>query len=138
MSFRRTLIALLLAVTWCSAALHSDLEAVGLMLDHAHHHVETDHEHADHDHGATSLPVGSDSHDPVWASHILKDSLAAMATPVLLAALCVLAVWIIGRHLLALTRAPESVPRRRPPDQSTVWQFVWRCAPDSAAPPALS
>jgi hypothetical protein len=138
MSFRRALIALLLAVTWCSAALHSDLEAVGWMLDHAHHHVETDHAHADHAHGTSSEPAGADSHDPVWASHILKDSLASMANPVLLATLCVLTAWTIALNLFALKRAPEPVPRRRPPEQSTVWQFVWRCAPDSAAPPALS
>jgi hypothetical protein len=138
MSFRRAMIALLLAVTWCSAAWHSDLEALGLMLDHAHHHVETHHAHADHQHDAPLTEAGADSHEPVWASHILKDSLAAMVSPVLLAALCVLTVWAFARHFFALTRAPEPVPRRRPPDESTVWQFVWRCAPDSAAPPALS
>lgn len=138
MSLGRTITALMLAVAWCSAAFHCDLESAGLMYDHVHYHGDADHAHGGHQHEEPSETTGIESHDPLWARHVLKDSLAAMATLIVLAALVVLAVWAMGLYVFALARAHESVPRRRPPDQSTVWQFVWRCAPDSAAPPALS
>jgi hypothetical protein len=129
----RALLAILLALTWCSAAWHVDLEAVGLMLEHEHH---AHHDH-DMDHAPTGMP--HDDHEQVFAREVAKDQIRMGATGVLWFA-------IVGVYLSCGLNPgdrcgePEPVPirgRTAPPEQR-VWQFVQRCAPESAAPPALA
>jgi hypothetical protein len=130
MSRPRALLAILLAATWCSAAWHVDLEAVGMLLEHEHHaHSKPDTGHA---------PPGGlhDEHEKVFARDVSKDQIGAGA--VRCVALPGLASWLVAA--LRPDRVARSVPRRRwqtDPPFAHVWQFVRRCAPLSAAPPAL-
>jgi hypothetical protein len=128
----RVLLAILFAVTWCSAAWHVDLEAVGLMLDHQHHA----HEGHDHDHSAG---VVGDDHEPLFARDMAKD------TQVRVGATGVLWFTVVGIFAaLGMAFRPRLAEiatarkrRRSDPPLAQVWHFVWRCAPESAAPPAL-
>jgi hypothetical protein len=126
----RALLAILLALTWCSAAWHVDLEAIGVMFDHRHYG-----EHHDHDHGSERIV---DHHDPVFARNISKDGevSSAMSSGVWFALVGSLIFWA---GTLGLRRDSEAIPfRRRTPPLIQMWQFAWRCAPDSAAPPVLA
>lgn len=124
----RALLALLLAITWCSAAWHIDLEAVGLMFEHRHHALDHDAEHA---------PAGAphDDHEEVFARDMAKDQVRIGAAPLWLA--------LLGAALLLARfgqcrQAAASLRWRPEPPLAHVWQFVQRCAPESAAPPALA
>jgi hypothetical protein len=132
----RALLAILLAVTWCSAAWHVDLEAVGLLFQHEHHA----HDHGTHDHhGADHGPVGAhDDHEQVFARDVAKDQIRVGAADGLWIAVLSLAAWLVARLRPGLS-ALASTRRRRETDPplAHVWQFVQRCAPESAAPPAL-
>lgn len=127
----RAFLAFLLAVTWCSAAWHVDLEAVGIMPEHRHH--------AHDDHDSDHAPGGAyDGHEEVLARDVAKDQVRAGTASVTWLAPLAFAAW-----LAAAMRPPLAAPpsrRRRlesDPPLARVWQFVQRCAPAAVAPPAL-
>jgi hypothetical protein len=127
----RALLAILLAVTWCSAAWHVDLEAVGVILDHKHR--------AHGDHAADHAPFGAhDDHEQVVARDGAKDQVRASGAPITWIALLAFATWLVAAARPPLA-AVRTLRRRRETDPplAQVWQFVQRCAPESAAPPAL-
>ena len=127
MSRSRALLALLLAVTWCTAAWHVDLEAVGLLGEHRHH--SHDHGHAHHS------PAGShDGHEKVFARDVAKDVVRVVASALVCVEAPPTAVPVPPR-ILALNEV--SRPAQTDPPFARVWQFEQRCAPESAAPPAL-
>jgi len=128
----RALLAILLAVAWCSAALHVELEAAGLMLDHEHGAHDTHNDH--HESGAAEA-----DHEPLFARDAFKAGEIRMgATGVLWFALLSLFAFR-GFGFQPRWRESEADPcwREREPPLARVWQFVWRCAPVSTAPPAL-
>jgi hypothetical protein len=131
MSRSRPLLAILLAVTWCSAAWHVDLEAVGMLFEHEHHSHSDDHaEHA---------PVAPhDDHEQVFARDVAKDHIRVGAGAGLWFVLLAVATWRTAawrpRHSECRS-APD--PNETDPPLAHVWHFVQRCAPESAAPPAL-
>ena len=131
MSRLRALLAIMLAVTWCSTAWHVDLEAAGMMLEHQHH--------AHDDHDAAHDPVGAhDDHQDVFARDVANDQMRIAAPVVLWFTVVGLASWLIAARWQRRTEL--TVPRRRretDPPFTQIWQFVRRCAPESAAPPAL-
>jgi hypothetical protein len=127
----RALLAILLVGTWCSAAWHVDLEAVGMMFEHKHH--------AHDDHDSDHAPVGThDDHEQVFARDVAKDQVRASATTVAWFALLAFATWLVAaaRPLLVALRTLRQ-RRETDPPLAQAWQFVQRCAPKSAAPPAL-
>lgn len=127
----RALLAILLAVTWCSAAWHVDLETVGMMFDHEHR--------AHHDHDSDHAPVGAhDDHEQVFARDVAKDQVRANAATGAWIALLAFATWLIvaARPPLVALRTLRQ-RRETDPPLTQAWQFVQRCAPESAAPPAL-
>lgn len=127
----RAFLAVLLAVTWCSAAWHADLEAVGLVFEHEHH--------AHDDHDSDHAPVGAhDDHGQVFARDVAKDQVRASATAVAWITLLAFAAWLVTAARLPLV-ALRTLRQRRETDPplAQAWQFVQRCAPESAAPPAL-
>jgi hypothetical protein len=128
----RALFAILLAVTWCSAAWHADLEAVGMMFDHDHHAQHEDH---DTDHA----PVGAhDDHEQVFARDVAKDQIRMGTVGGLWIAVLSLAAWLVARLRPSITALKSTRQwRETDPPLARVWQFVQRCAPESAAPPAL-
>jgi hypothetical protein len=127
----RALLAILLAVTWCSAAWHAEMEAVGMMLAHEHHG------HDDHD--ADRAPIGAhDDHEEIFARDVAKDQIRVGSAPGLWIAVIGLAVWLAANSQPSLAALKEGRRRRETdPPLARVWQFVQRCAPESAAPPAL-
>lgn len=138
MSLRRAIFALTLALCWCAAAWHGDLEAAGLMFEHEHHHAATPHDHADHTHAAPDSALGTDEHDPMWARHGLRDAVIACAGPLLLGAVCLVALMLAAHAFSSRLRTLVAAVRQRPPDDAVIWQFVQRCAPRAAAPPHVS
>jgi hypothetical protein len=131
----RALLAVLLAITWCSAVMHGGLEAVGMMFEHKHHA---------HDHDAATnptehAPLDHDDHEPVVTRDVAKDNQIRVNSS------GVLGFTVLGTLLVySLSVRPslvevEAPPKRRrtDPPLAQVWQFVQRCAPESAAPPAL-
>lgn len=127
----RALLALLLVTTWCSAAWHVDLEAVGLMFEHQHHV---------HDHDADHAPVGAshDDHEQVYARDVAKDQVRLGAADVIWFVFLGLAAWLATALRPTLADVKHLRARRETdPPLAQVWQFVMRCAPESAAPPAL-
>lgn len=125
------MLAVLLAVTWCSAAWHVDLEAVGVMLEHEHH--------AHDDHDSDHAPVGAhDDHEQVFARDAAKDQVRAGAAAVAWIALLAFATWLVTAARPSLV-ALRTLRQRRETDPpwAQAWHFVQRCAPESAAPPAL-
>jgi hypothetical protein len=127
----RALLAILLTITWCSAAWHVNLEAVGMMFEHEHHA----HDNHDSDHA----PVGAhDDHEQVFARDVAKDQVRASAATVALIAPLAFAIWLIAaaRPAVAALRTLRQRKETDPP-LAQAWQFVQRCAPESAAPPAL-
>lgn len=133
MSRIRALLAMSLALAWCSAVLHVELEAVGLMLDHQHH-GEQDRSGSHHEPG-----IADDHHDPLFTSNIAKDGLIRLGAT---GAVCFALVGVLaffGTYVRSRSSAGEPVPigRQSDPPLQKIWQFVQRCAPESAAPPAL-
>ena len=128
----RALLAILLAVTWCSAAWHVGLEAVGMMLEHEHH--------AHDDHNSDHAPVGThDDHEQVFSRDVAKDQVRVSPATVAWFAVVAFATWLIAaaRPSVAALRTLRE-RRETDPPLSQGWQFVQRCAPESAAPPALA
>jgi hypothetical protein len=129
----RAPLALLLAVTWCSAALHSGLEAAGMVPEHEHHTQAA--------HPAAGAPGVADSeHEPVLVRNFIKDSVARPAVGGVLwfafVGLAAFAGLPLRRQATAATA--WRVRRRSEPPLHKTWQFAWRCAPESAAPPAFA
>ena len=132
MSRPRALLALMLALAWCSAAWHCDLEAAELLLEHDHH------AHSDQG-GQHESPSGAhDDHEEVFARDVVKDQVRIGSGATLWFVVFGLALW-----LPAASRPDRGSPgirrqrRETGPPLARVWQFVQRCAPQSAAPPAL-
>jgi hypothetical protein len=125
----RALLAILLVATWCAAAWHADLEAIGMMFEHKHH------AHDDYD---TDHVPAHDDHEEVFAQNVAKDQIRVGAVGGLWIAVLGLAAWLVAslRPTLAALKAPRR-RRETDPPLAHVWQFVQRCAPESAAPPAL-
>ena len=133
MSRLRAVLAILLAVTWCSAVMHAELEAVGLMLDHEHRAQQT--EGGDH-----PTRGGLDGeHEEVFARDLVKDGKIrpSPSSGLWLSLVSLLAIW--GLSLRHCAVADEAIPicGEGDPPLARIWQFVQRCAPESAAPPAL-
>lgn len=127
----RALIAVLLAVTWCSAAWHVDLEAAGLMLAHEHH------AHGDHD--SDHAQAGAhDDHEDVFARDVAKGQVRVTPGAAGWILLLSMAAWLTAqwRPSIELQEPPGPGTNADPP-LARMWQFAWRCAPESAAPPAL-
>lgn len=128
----RALLALLLAATWCATAWHGDLEAVGLMIDREHH------AHDDHDTDHAPAGVPHDDHEQVFARDVAKDQIRIGGVAVVWFVLLGLAVWLAATLRPTLVTLKTLRERRETdPPFAQVWQFMWRCAPESAAPPAL-
>jgi hypothetical protein len=128
----RALLAILLAVTWCSAAWHVDLEAAGMLFQHDHR--GHDHHHSDHG------PVDAhDHHEQVFARDVMKDQVRASPATVASFAFLAFAIWVIAaaRPSIAALRTLRE-RRETDPPLGLVWHFVQRCAPESAAPPTLA
>ena len=133
---RRVILALTLALAWCWGAWHEDLEGAGWMFEHEHHH--RDHHAADQSGSDQHEPAVDDDHQPVWARNFTPD-VQVMPSLFLMFALLALVSgsWFAFNrrevdHLLWGRR------KRRARDFDPIWHFVRRCAPDVAAPPALS
>jgi hypothetical protein len=128
----RAFLAILLVTLWCSAAWHVDLEAVGLMFEHQHH------AHDDHDADHAPAGVPHDDHEQVFARDVAKDQIRVGGAAVLWFAYLGLAVWLAAT-LRPVLVALKNLRQRRETDPpfARVWQFVQRCAPESAAPPVL-
>ncbi len=133
MFLKRALIACLLAMTWLSAVIHAEMESLGWMLDHSHGHVE---HHAD-----DTMPNGVEGHESVLAQNAPSGGrlfqlpgFSDVAGPAFLGGLI---AWIT---LLALPFSGRLRPpkTRGDPIFASPWQFILRCAPESAAPPARS
>jgi hypothetical protein len=127
----RALFAILLVGTWCSAVWHCDLEAIGLMLDHEHHAPGEHHDHHD--------PVDPrEDHTEIFAREVAKDQNRVGTVGGIWIAVLSFAVWLMAYRRPSLA-ALKPMRRRRETDPpfAQVWQFMWRCAPESAAPPAL-
>lgn len=127
----RAVLAILLAAVWFSAVWHAELEAVEMMLEHEHHgHSEA----ADVDHRAAP------EHEPLLVSQFVKDAQVRVGA---LGALCVAFMGLFAAGGLWFWRAdakrePVPIAAWLGPPLDKVWRFVQRCAPDSAAPPALA
>jgi hypothetical protein len=102
-----------------------------MMFEHEHH----SHSH-DHDHRAPVTP--HDDHEQVFARDVAKDPLRIGGTAGLWLALFAVAPWLTAdwrpKHSECRS-APD--PNETDPPLAHVWHFVQRCAPESAAPPAL-
>lgn len=138
MSLRRAFLAVVLALTWCSAAWHVDLEAVGLMFEHEHRHQ---HDDAPPDRDTPRPCDTGDDHEPLWVRDVVKDGqIRVGASAVLWFAL--VGVLFASALQLFRRRVPEHEPipigAQTAPPSRRIWQFVQRCAPESAAPPALA
>lgn len=132
MSHLRAFLAILLAATWCSAVWHVDLEAVGLILEHRHHH------HGGVDHHA---PLAENhGHEPVVVRDVVKDAQIRVGTVI------ALFVATLGMFLAVAIRLGRPEDEAEPassggppePPWRSIWLFMQRCAPESVAPPALA
>lgn len=97
------------------------------------------HEHHAHDHDSDHAPVGAqDDHEQVFARDVAKDQVRASAATIAWIALLAFATWLVAASRRALV-AMRTLRQRREtdPPSARAWQFVQRCAPESAAPPAL-
>lgn len=103
-----------------------------MMLEHEHHA----HEGHEADHAPAGVP--HDEHEEIFARDVAKDQVRIGASAVLWVTLLGLANWLVAA--LRPNRLTLAAPRRRretDPPFAQVWQFVRRCAPQSAAPPGL-
>ena len=102
-----------------------------MMFEHEHH--------AHDDHGSEHAPVGTHAdHEEVFARDVAKDQVRAGAATVAWIALLAFATWLVAGArppLVALRTLRQR--RETDPPLASGWQFVQRCAPESAAPPAL-
>lgn len=133
MFLRPIILALSFAVILLSTVLHSDLEAAGWMIDHDHGHSHHDTTQND------DYPFVDGEHELVVARQM--DEAGRITIPIL----PVLAVIpLFGLFVWCSIRFKKQVDDYKPRPHKTenahlnIWQFVWRCAPDSTAPPALS
>ena len=134
---RRVILALTLALTWCWGAWHEDLEAAGWMFDHHHQHHHRHHEtnqSGSHEH----TPLCGDDHKPVWARDLSNDALFLPLLQFLPATLGLGSIWAPAFNLRMVDVPIRGGPKRPTLDLDSIWNFVRRCAPDVAAPPALS
>lgn len=102
-----------------------------MMLEHQHH--------AHDDHDSDHAPVGAhDDHEQVFARDVAKDQVRAGTASVAWLAPLAFAAWLVAavRTPLVARRTLRRCRETDPP-LAQVWQFVQRCAPESAAPPAL-
>lgn len=132
---RRFTFMLALTLAWGWGAWHEDLEAAGWMLEHQHLH-HSHHETAER--GAHEHPPGAEEHSPFWARDVVNDS---RLLPLVL--LLFVALALPGLRSLVLNAATAEARirtdrKRRSRASDPPWHFVRRCAPDVAAPPALS
>ncbi len=102
-----------------------------MMLEHQHH--------AHDDHDSDHAPVGADDdHEQVFARDVAKDQLRAGTASVTWLAPLAFAAWLVAAVRTPLVaRTTLRRCRETDPPLAQVWQFVQRCAPESAAPPAL-
>jgi hypothetical protein len=133
---RRVILALTLALAWCWGAWHEDLESAGWMLDHEHHHQG--HHEADQSGSHEHTPISGDDHEPVWARSLTNDIQVIPFLHLLFATLAVVGIWSLAFNLREVDAPLRGRPKRRARDFDPIWNFVRRCAPDVAAPPALS
>ena len=129
----RALLSALLAVTWFTAVWHVNLEAVGMLLKHE--------PHAPDNHSTHHIPgTVDDHHEPVFARDATKEG-EILIEALILPCWPTAGIFQAGRDA-NLSQVPlgESVPIERRADRLIVqvWQFMWRCAPESAAPPVLT
>lgn len=131
MSRLRAFLAVVLVATWCSAAWHAELEVLGMLLEHEHH---------GHVHDAGDQPAGPvEEHTELVAQHLAKDQVRVGSQLTVWFGFLGLVAWLAAAvpfKLVARTRV--CVRRETGPPLATAWHFLQRCAPDSAAPPALS
>ena len=134
---RRVILALTLALAWCWGVWHEDLEAVGLMLDHQHQHHQGHHE-TDQSGSHEHTPVSIDDHKPVWARDLTNDARVVPLLLLLFPTLALVGICSPAFNLRAVDAPLRCGRKRRARDFDPIWHFVRRCAPDVAAPPALS
>lgn len=102
-----------------------------MMFEHEHHA----HDHHDSDHAPVST---HDDHEQVFARDVAKDQVRIGAGAVLWFALLGLGISFAATLRSTLVALKTSRQRRETdPPLAHVWQFVQRCAPESAAPPVL-
>ena len=102
-----------------------------MMFDHEHH--------AHDDHDADHAPVAaSGDHEEIFVRELSKDQIRVGAVGGLWIAVLGLAAWLVVSVRPGLAALKSTRQRRETgPPLAHVWQFVQRCAPESAAPPAL-
>ncbi len=131
----RVILALVLVATWITTVFHVGLEANGWLPEHEHRAAHAHHDGDDVPHHDQT--AGDTEHEPVLArSSVQEGRLTAW-----LWLLCVPVVGLLMRFSLSLR--PRVVEVRPPPGWREAlaissWQFVWRCASFTTAPPALS
>lgn len=108
-----------------------------MMFGHEHHARHAHHAHDDHD--SDHAPVGPhEEHEQVFARDASQDQVRASASTVAWITLLAFATWLVAAARPPLGALRNLRPRRETdPPLAQAWQFVQRCAPDSAAPPAL-
>lgn len=130
----RVILALVLVGTWIATMLHVGLEANGLIPDHehrvSHEHTSTG-EHTSHEESDT---VGD--HDPIIARSVLKDGRLSFWLLVASAPLVCILVWL-GLNLPIRVVKVRKPPRPRGILNLSSWQFMWRCASFTTAPPLV-
>lgn len=134
---RRVILALTLALAWCWGAWHEDLEAAGWMFDH-HHHPHHRHHETNQSGSHEHTPLCGDDHKPVWARDLSKDARILPCLQPELSTLALGGIWAPAFNPRMVDARIRGGPKRRTWDFDSVWIFVRRCAPDVAAPPALS
>ena len=132
MSRPRALLALVLALTWCSAIAHAHLEALGCMLEHEHYAPGAA---AGCDQAPGDCPAG---HEEVFAPSVAKDG---SPRALVVATEGMLDVAGLTGGIAPTLRAlqvekPLAAGPCDPPGAST-WRFEQRCALETAAPPTL-
>jgi len=102
-----------------------------MMFEHEHH--SHSHDHAEH---APAAP--HDGHEQVFTRDVAKEHIRVGAGAGLWFTLLAVATWLTAawrpRHSESRS-TPD--PNETDPPLAHVWHLVQRCAPESAAPPAL-
>jgi hypothetical protein len=133
MSYRRVIMLSLLTMIWFSGVLHCDLEAIGLMLEHEHGHVHVGGTEADHP------PLSDGEHESVCNWDLAQDGRIALSAlwALIFIPLIGLLTWTDFRLRLRVAECRFILERCKNLFPKS-WQFVWRCALESTAPPVLS
>ena len=133
MSFRRISIASMFAVIWFSAVLHCDLEAMGWMFEHEHSHVHADDTESNHS------PLSDGQHEPICHWDLALDGRVVLPALLMLIVIPLIGLltWINLRLRLRIAEC-RFILQRCEDVFSNSWQFIWRCASESTAPPVLS